>query len=134
MMTLADLYNLWCVSGNAPKKLGSLFDSKGRASMTVSSSSSSFCQTELHRALKEQVFGIKSFTVLSSSLEQASASVILLEGPKVIIQLTTQGYCVVSAGATSRIHETIEDLLQSTSPLYAKKRHEVLMAKLARLS
>jgi len=132
-MTLADLYNLWCVSAHAPKKLGSLFNSKGKASMTVSSSSSSFCHTELHRALKEQTFGIKSFAV-SSSNEQASASVVLLEGPKVIIQLTTQGYCIVSAGSTNGTHETIEALLQSISPLYAKKRHEVLMAKLAKLS
>jgi len=103
--------------------------------MTVSSSpSASFCHTELYRALKEQAFGIKSFSMLSSSLEQATASVVLLEGSKLVVELTTRGYCVLNPGASSIHYETLEDLLQSNSPLYAKKRQEVLIAKLSKLS
>ncbi|PPQ76389.1 hypothetical protein CVT26_015378 [Gymnopilus dilepis] len=131
-MTLADLYNLCCAPFHAPKKLGSLFDWKGERTMTVSSSpSTSFCHTELYRALKEQAFGIKSFSMLSSSLEQATASVVLLEGSKIVVELTTGGYSIQNAGGR---YETLDDLLQTCSPLYAKKRQEALIAKLSRLS
>ncbi|KAF8964352.1 GSKIP domain-containing protein [Flammula alnicola] len=99
--------------------------------MPSSSPSSSFCHTELQRALKEQAFGIKSFTVSSSSSQQAIANIVLLDGPKLAVELTTQGYSVVS---TTNVYETIEDLLQSESPLYARKRQELLYAKLANLS
>ncbi|KAF8903125.1 hypothetical protein CPB84DRAFT_1845955 [Gymnopilus junonius] len=103
--------------------------------MTVSSSpSTSFCHTELYRALKEQAFGIKGFSMLASSLEQATASVMLLEGSMLVVELTTRGYCVANSGASGRHCETLEDLLQSCSPLYTRKRQDILIAKLSQLS
>ena len=57
-------------------------------------SSSSFCRTEFQRALEEQAFGIKSFVMVSSSSHQATASIVILEGSKLLVQLTTQGYSV----------------------------------------
>ncbi|KAH9480311.1 hypothetical protein JR316_0006909 [Psilocybe cubensis] len=101
--------------------------------MTVSSSLASFCHTELHRALKEQSFGIKNFTSLSSSPDQATAAIVLFEGHKIIVQLTTRGYSIIEGGP-STVHETLEGLLSSISSLYSKKRQEVLMAKLSKLT
>jgi hypothetical protein len=60
----------------------------------MSFSSSSFCRTELQRALKEQAFGIQNFSITSSSAQQASALVVLLEGQKLVVQLTTEGFSV----------------------------------------
>jgi hypothetical protein len=53
-----------------------------------------FFASELKRALDEQSFGIKSSTLLSSSLFSAEASVTLLEGRTIVIVLTSQGYSV----------------------------------------
>ena len=58
------------------------------------SSLSSFCRTELQKALKEQAFGIQTFSITSSSAEQASALVVLLEGQRLVVQLTTEGFSV----------------------------------------
>ncbi|KAF8807139.1 hypothetical protein BYT27DRAFT_7211017 [Phlegmacium glaucopus] len=101
--------------------------------MSISSSSSSFCRTELQRALKEQAFGIQTFSITSSSAQEALASVVLLEGQKLVVKLTTQGFSVVNF-KTTKIHENIENLLQSVSPLYGKKRQEALLAALSKLS
>lgn len=101
----------------------------------MSSSSSSFCHTEFQRALKEQAFGIKSFAMVSSSSHQATASIVTLEGSNLLVQLTTQGYSITTTNSDSnRVYETIEDLLQATSPLYIKRRQEVIFAKLSKLS
>jgi len=130
MLKLPDLYNLYhrvCV--NAYSNLRLLFSRTDP--MTLSSSS--FCRTELQTALKEQAFGIQSFSITSSSAQQASASILLLEGQKLVVQLTNQGFSVVNS-KTTKIHETIEDLLQSASPLYVKKRQEALLAALSKLS
>ncbi|KAF9533236.1 hypothetical protein CPB83DRAFT_738974, partial [Crepidotus variabilis] len=92
-----------------------------------------FCQTELQRALKEQEFGIKSFSMnASSSTNSATANVVLLEGQKMLVQLTMQGYSIANS-ATAGVHETIEALLQCISPLYTKKKQEALFAALSRL-
>ena len=64
-----------------------------------SSSPSSFCRTELQRALKEQTFGIKNFSITSCSAERASASVVLLEGQRLVVQLTTEGFSVCIKGS-----------------------------------
>ncbi|KAF8158364.1 hypothetical protein B0H34DRAFT_708435 [Crassisporium funariophilum] len=94
MMTLADLYNFYHVSTHAHTNLGPLFDPKETMSFSAPSSSS-FCHTELQRSLKEQKFGIKAFSmVCSASAHQATASVSLLEGQIIIVQLTTQGFSV----------------------------------------
>lgn len=89
-MTLRNLYNLCCVFPHGPKNSGSLSSRDN----PMAPSSSSFYQTEFQRALKEQAFGIKSFAMVSSSLHQATASVVILEGSKLLVQLTTQGYSV----------------------------------------
>lgn len=88
-MTLTDLYNLCCGFPHGPKNSGALSSKENPMP-----SSSSFCQTEFQRALKEQAFGIKSFAMVSSSSHQATASVVILEGSKLLVQLTTQGYSV----------------------------------------
>jgi len=118
----------------------------------MTSSSSSFWHTEFQRALKEQAFGIKSFAMVSSSSQEATASIVTLEGSKLLVQLTTQGYSVgvpfpgfltashsfiqisTTNSDSNRVYETIEDLLQAASALYIKKRQEVLFAKLSKLS
>ena len=57
--------------------------------------STEFYAQEIRRALEEQSFGIKSFTLLESdSGAQARATVILLEGQKITIKLNSQGYAV----------------------------------------
>ena len=89
-MTLRDLYNLCSVFLHGPKNSGSLSSKEN----PMTPSSSSFCQTEFQRALKEQAFGIKSFAMVSSSPHQATASIVILEGSKLLVQLTTQGYSV----------------------------------------
>lgn len=93
-MTLAELYNFCGLSANAKKNFGPLFTFNRKDPMPVSPSS--FCAAELQKALKEQAFGIKTFTMGSSSAEQATASVVLLEGHRLALQLTTQGYSVSS--------------------------------------
>ena len=151
MLKLPDLYNSYhrvVHAHSIPRLLFSWTDSMN----FPSSPSSSFCRTELQRALKEQAFGIQTFSITSSSAEQASASVILLEGQKVVVQLTSQGYSVCKTIPFTRlshsffvftqvvnlkpihIHETIENLLQSLSPLYIGKRQEALLAALSKLS
>ncbi|PPQ63629.1 hypothetical protein CVT24_004382 [Panaeolus cyanescens] len=105
--------------------------------MSTNSSSSSFYHAELLRALREQAFGITSFSMTSSSPEQASASVVLLEGRSVNIKLTIQGYSVMgpcSGASGTGVHESIETLLRAISPLYQKRQHEALFAKLAKVS
>jgi len=132
MLKLPDLYNSYhrvVHAHSIPRLLFSWTDSMN----FPSSPSSSFCRTELQRALKEQAFGIQTFSITSSSAEQASASVVLLEGQKLVVQLTSQGYSVVNLKPT-HIHETIENLLQSLSPLYIGKRQEALLAALSKLS
>lgn len=91
MASLAGLYNLRRVLNHVSKKLAAFFALK-----QAMHSPPSFCNTELHRALSEQAFGIKSFAVSSSSPQQAIATIELLDGPKITVQLTTQGYSVGS--------------------------------------
>ena len=151
MLKLTDLYNLYHrLSVHAHSTLRLLFGWADPMSFS-SSSTSSFCRTELQRALKEQAFGIQNFSITSCSAEQASASVVLLEGHRLVIQLTTEGFSVcrnrsfhllshsfffpqVVNSKSTKIHETVEDLLQSISPLYAKKCQEELFAALSKLS
>lgn len=91
MLTLPDLYNLYHqVSIHVHSHLRFLFSWID----PMSFSSSSFCRTELQRALKEQAFGIQNFSITSSSAQQASALVVLLEGQKLVVQLTTEGFSV----------------------------------------
>lgn len=92
-MTLAGLpgrlYNLRQVFKHVTKNLGTFLDLNKDMASTFS-----FCHSELERALKEQAFGIKKFAITSSSGQQAIATVVLLDGAKLLVQLTTQGYSV----------------------------------------
>lgn len=146
-----DLYNVYHqVSVHAHSNLRPPFSLTDSMNFS-SSSSSSFCRTELQRALKEQAFGIQNFSITSSSSQQASALVVLLEGQRLVVQLTTRGFSVCKKSPlftasnayffsqivnfkSTKIHETIENLLQSVSPLYVKKRQEALLAALSELS
>ncbi|TFK40539.1 hypothetical protein BDQ12DRAFT_456878 [Crucibulum laeve] len=133
-MRLIDLYN-YCRFPHASSNRSSV------GSMCLSTPAS-FFRDEMHRALDEQGFGIRSFTVTSSNSRQAVASVLLLEGHKINICLTSQGYSVdaeknpgMSRNTTNPIiHETLEALLQNLSPLYIQKRQETLFAALENLS
>ena len=58
-------------------------------------SSEPFCAAELRRALEEQAFAIKDFTLTPSPSEEGRATVVLLEGNTIEIQLTIQGYTVI---------------------------------------
>ncbi|KAJ3993191.1 hypothetical protein F5050DRAFT_1578141 [Lentinula boryana] len=95
-------------------------------------SPSEFYIKELQRALSEQALFIRAFSVTSSSSLQAIVSVTLLEGNNVTVILTNQGYHADQSGATP--FETIEDLLQSVSPLYAQKRQLALLDALEKWS
>lgn len=68
-----------------------------RQSPMTSSDPLPFCTAELERALSEQLFGISSYSITLSSPLRAVASVTLLEGRTVAIQLTTRGYTVRSS-------------------------------------
>ena len=58
--------------------------------------STEFYAEEIRRALEEQDFGVKSFTLLESDTSgvQARATVILLEGQKIMVKLNSEGYSV----------------------------------------
>ncbi|TFK27736.1 hypothetical protein FA15DRAFT_666206 [Coprinopsis marcescibilis] len=120
-----------------------------RENMNTGSYPSSFYHDELERALGEQCFGIHSYKVLNtSSPRQSSAAVITLEGQRLNVILTGQGYSVESkrsdgtdptSTVTSnpprpQIYETIECLLLDISPLYASRRQEHLFLALQSLS
>ncbi|KIK57208.1 hypothetical protein GYMLUDRAFT_764010 [Collybiopsis luxurians FD-317 M1] len=92
---------------------------------------SEFYLNELERALSEQAAAINSFSITSSSSLQATASVTLLEGNTVIIQLTDRGYHLE---ATQTVFEAIEDLLQSVSPLFSQQKQALLINALTELS
>lgn len=87
-MPLVGLYKLRRGFSHVAKNLRTHLDPKSHMS--------SFCSTELQRALKEQTFGIKSYSISSTSSQQATASVVLLEGSKITVLLTTQGFSVRS--------------------------------------
>ncbi|KAJ3771124.1 hypothetical protein EV361DRAFT_801566 [Lentinula raphanica] len=94
--------------------------------------SSTFHFKELQRALSEQALLIRTFSMEDHSSLEASASVTLLEGNVITIVLTNQGYR--SDQSKEGPFETIEDLLQCVSPLYARKRRSTLLDALERLS
>lgn len=126
-------------------------------------STPNFPTVELTSALGEQCFGIVDFTIVSSTVHEASARVALLEGNTVIISLSSHGYTVrvcyavlpfladdaicVKAGmgprqeprevpaeiTLGRSYESIEDILTALSSRYADARQDRLFAKLQAL-
>ena len=65
--------------------------------MSSTDSPFSFYGDELLRTLTEQSFGIKTFYTLATTQLQATSSVTLLEGQKIIIKLERRGYSVRAA-------------------------------------
>lgn len=58
--------------------------------------SSSFWAEELQRALAEQSFGIRVYSIIATTPLRATASVTLHEGHSIFILLTSRGYSVRS--------------------------------------
>ncbi|KZS92894.1 hypothetical protein SISNIDRAFT_549931 [Sistotremastrum niveocremeum HHB9708] len=95
-----------------------------------------FYRDEMTRALSEQSYGISAYSISTSSRMDADAEVTILEGSKCTIHLNCNGYKLVAAApaipntTTGVIYENMEELLQAVSPLFLKKRGELLVAKL----
>lgn len=126
--------------------------------MSSSSSATQFLVDELRRALTEQLFGIQTFTITSTNSVHAAACVALLEGSEITVDLSVAGFTVrgsyeiltsylimctkIEASKTVQplgyrkdaVFESIENLLQSVSPEYEKKRHEYWVKKLEAFS
>ncbi|KAH9997770.1 hypothetical protein BJV74DRAFT_768294 [Russula compacta] len=90
-----------------------------------------FYRRELAQALNEQAFGISHSEVTRFTENEAEAIVTLLEGKTINVVLSYAGYKV---WGQERFYETLDDLLSSTSPIYAAKRVETLMARLQGLA
>ncbi|KAF8555721.1 hypothetical protein OG21DRAFT_1507349 [Imleria badia] len=91
------------------------------------SSSSSFYHNELSHALSEQSFGLTRYEVARQfSAHEATAVVTLLEGTNIRVSLNIRGYRL-DDGQT---YESIEELLQSVSPMYVRKREDIIVTKL----
>ncbi|KAF9241201.1 hypothetical protein BU15DRAFT_45291 [Melanogaster broomeanus] len=96
----------------------------------MSSSPSSFYYNELRRALSEQSFGLTRYEVTRQDTpHEATAFVTLLEGTALRVSLNTRGYQIDGG----QIYESIDELLQSVSPMFMQKRKDVLLAKLQSL-
>ncbi|KAJ7211990.1 hypothetical protein GGX14DRAFT_621221 [Mycena pura] len=108
---------------------------------------STFCADELRNALAEEssASAIESFRLTSVASLCATASVTLLEGSTISINLTTSGYSIIPAGGqndmstdsetaqTGPTFESIDQLLRSVSAMYEKRRQEELMAALEKI-
>lgn len=122
---------------------------------------SHFSKSELIRALSDVEYGIIAYRMLEDMCDahQAFSEVDLLEKQQIIIRLTARGYevgrwfdeivlycikiaCLLQAfqqvedvdEMDPQIHETLEDLLWSLSPLYRERHQAEVMARLARYS
>ncbi|KAJ6477311.1 hypothetical protein C8R47DRAFT_1139932 [Mycena vitilis] len=107
---------------------------------------STFCADELQQALAEEssasAIGPYHLTSTASSSLCATASVTLLEGRTISINLTTNGYSIIPGDGqddtggrkTGQTFESIEQLLRSVSSMYEQRRQEALIAALERVS
>ncbi|KAJ7025365.1 hypothetical protein C8F04DRAFT_1269254 [Mycena alexandri] len=103
---------------------------------------STFCADELQLALTEEssASAIGPFRLTAKAPLCATASVTLLEGHTISVNLTTNGYSIVPgdgqshnrAGPTESTFESIEQLLRSVSTMYEQRRQEALIAALER--
>ncbi|KAJ7644230.1 hypothetical protein FB45DRAFT_824282 [Roridomyces roridus] len=91
-----------------------------------------FCSDELQRALDEEsaISAIGAFNITEATPGSATASVTLLEGRTIQINLTTSGY----SEPPGPKFETIDQLLRSVSLMYEQRRQQALMSALERLS
>lgn len=129
----------------SPKHLEWRHSPQATANM-ASSSSSSFYHNELSRALSEQSFGLTRYEVARQySAHEATALVTLLEGTNIRVSLDIRGYRVnlhrsaagmiadricVSKLDGGQTYESIEEFLQSISPMYVQKREDTIIIKL----
>jgi len=98
-----------------------------QAVSNMPSSPSSFYYNELNRTLSEQSFGLAGYEVArQQSAHEATATVTLLEGSSVNVSLNVRGYRL-DGGQT---YESIEELLQSISPMYLQKRQDAIISRL----
>ncbi|EAU85868.2 hypothetical protein CC1G_12326 [Coprinopsis cinerea okayama7 len=81
--------------------------------MSFGSTPSSFYHDELERALAEQRFGVHSYRILSSSPRQSSAFVTTLEGHKLNVALTAQGYTVTAFSIAGLLRRLFNDHTRS---------------------
>ncbi|KAJ7675697.1 hypothetical protein DFH06DRAFT_977054 [Mycena polygramma] len=98
---------------------------------------STFCADELQQALAEEssASAIGPYHLTSTASLGATASVTLLEGRTISINLTTNGYSDDTGGRkTGKTFESIEQLLRSVSSMYEQRRQEALIAALERVS
>ncbi|KAJ6585125.1 hypothetical protein B0H19DRAFT_1108379 [Mycena capillaripes] len=109
---------------------------------------STFCADELQHALAEEssASAIGPFRLTSTAALCATASVTLLEGRTILINLTTNGYSIIPGDGqndiggqtltapTGQTFESIEQLLRSVSTMYEQRRQEALIAALERVS
>ncbi|TFK74813.1 hypothetical protein BDN72DRAFT_892822 [Pluteus cervinus] len=106
--------------------------------MPPSSAPPNFCADELQRALKEQAFGVATFAMTEATPLHAAASVTLLEECTITVSLSRAGYAVdptTSPGmGPEAVFESLENLLQTVSPLYQRKLHSTLLQRLEKLS
>ncbi|KAJ7134742.1 hypothetical protein C8R44DRAFT_771341 [Mycena epipterygia] len=109
---------------------------------------STFCADELQHALAEEssASAIGPFRLTGSAPLGATASVTLLEGRTILINLTTNGYSIIAEDRQNDVgndilpapagptFESIEQLLRSVSTMYEQRRQEALIAALERVS
>ncbi|KAI9573632.1 hypothetical protein HD554DRAFT_2167201 [Boletus coccyginus] len=96
----------------------------------MTSPTPSFYHNELSRALSEQSFGLTRYDVARQhSPHEATAVVTLLEGTNIRVSLNMRGYQLDG----EQTHESIEELLQSVSPMYVRKREDAIITRLQRL-
>jgi hypothetical protein len=110
-----------------------------------SSCSATFFRDELHIALKEQHFGIASFTLGGSSAFDATARIELLEKVEINIMLSLRGYqvialdffCLVShaeSNGRSRSLHRVEILERIPAPILRRlMRYSSMLARYMRL-
>ncbi|KAJ7600845.1 hypothetical protein C8J56DRAFT_911429 [Mycena floridula] len=104
--------------------------------MSVSTDTTSFHAAELDRALSEQSFGIRGYSILNTDPYSAVASVSLLEDKIISLVLTNRGYSLATKPPSipARTFETVESLLESVSVQFSNKRRDELCRKLEELS
>ncbi|CCA70204.1 hypothetical protein PIIN_04143 [Serendipita indica DSM 11827] len=111
----------------------------------AAASTENFYKAELNRTMRENAFGLKSWTMIPASstadeLHSAVVRVELLEGMTVYIRLTYVGYEIIADPSTQEsqspqmeISESLDELLRALSPAFNQAYTEKLMTRLNRV-
>ena len=105
MKFLARVFNHWSSRGSEqdkPQRLASPM-----------SHPDSFCHDELDRVLSELRSCIQSYRIGSSSARQASAAIVTLEGQRLNVVLTSQGYSVTCLSIATHLRRLLNDHTRS---------------------